>query len=231
MTIIEARSVSKHFGRFRVLEDITMSIGADDFVGILGKNGAGKTTLLKIIASLLKPTSGSILFHGTDIREDLNVVLRQTGMISHQTYLYGDLTASENLKFYAKLYDVHTGEIPALLEKVGLQNRADDMVRKFSRGMQQRLSIARMLLHRPRLLLLDEPYTGLDQKASEFLDSILREYHAQGNCILMISHDIDHTVGLANRLIVLNKGKIALDDSVNGGTTNWKAKIVDQFMA
>jgi heme exporter protein A len=231
MPLIEARSVSKFFGRFRALENVSVQINSNDFVGILGKNGAGKTTLLKIIASLLKPSGGKVLFNGVDMHNDLNAVLRQTGMISHQTYLYGDLTAAENLAFYARLYDVPVDVIFPLLEKVGLQNRANDTVRKFSRGMQQRLSIARMLLHSPRLLLLDEPYTGLDQKASEFLDSILLEYHALGNCILMISHDIDHTARLAGRLIVLSKGRIELDESVGNAETDWKNRIVNQYMA
>ncbi len=232
MPLIEAHSVSKHFGRFRVLENVNLAIAPDDFIGILGKNGAGKTTLLKIIASLLKPSGGTVFFNGMNLRDHLNEVLRQIGMISHQTYLYGDLTAIENLRFYAKLYDVNESEAALLLEKVGLTKRADESVRRFSRGMQQRLSIARMLLHRPKVLLLDEPYTGLDPKASQFLDDILIDYHRNGNCIIMVSHDLDHCLRMAKRAVVLDKGTIVLDSAIDTlALSELKNTIMKHYMA
>jgi heme ABC exporter ATP-binding subunit CcmA len=229
---LEIRNVSKSFGRFHVLENINLQIASNDFISILGRNGAGKTTLLKIVSSLLKPTAGEVLFDGANIRDNLNSALRQIGVVSHQTFLYGDLTAIENLKFYAKSYDVDYSSIPPLLERVGLTHRANELTRRFSRGMQQRLSLARTLLHRPKLLLLDEPYTGLDPKAALFLDEILVEYHRQGNCILMISHDIEHSLHLANRVVVLDKGNVVSDKNVNEiGVDDFKSNVITQYMA
>ncbi len=211
--MIEIKNISKLYGRFHALDNIDLSITANDFVAVLGRNGAGKTTMLKILATLLKPSGGDVLIDGHNIRKDSYAVLQKMGMVSHQTYIYGDLTAKENLAFYAKFYDVPDANerIGSLLEKVGLAHRADESVRRYSRGMQQRLSIARALLHSPKLLLLDEPYTGLDQKASEFLDNILIEYHKEGNCILIVTHDIERIAGIAKRAVVFEKGKVAWD--------------------
>jgi ABC-2 type transport system ATP-binding protein/heme exporter protein A len=231
--MIEIKNISKLYGRFHALDNIDLTVGSDDFTAVLGRNGAGKTTLLKILATLLKPSGGEILINGHNIRKDSYAVLKQMGMVSHQTYIYSDLTAKENLSFYSKFYDVPHAEkkINDLLEKVGLAHRADESVRRFSRGMQQRLSIARALIHDPKILLLDEPYTGLDQKASEFLDHILLEYHGKGNCILIVTHDIERIAGIAKRAVVFDKGKVAWDRPLNGIPARDFVQTVKPFMS
>lgn len=231
--MIEIKNVSKLFGRFHALDNIDLNISSNEFVAILGRNGAGKTTLLKILATLLKPSSGHIHISGHNIRKDSYVVLQQMGMVSHQTYIYSDLTAKENLAFYAKFYDVTNAKdkIQSLLEKVGLAHRSDESVRRFSRGMQQRLSIARALLHDPKILLLDEPYTGLDQKASEFLDNILLGYHHAGNCILIVTHDIERIAGIAKRAVIFDKGKVAWDQPLHNITPQNFLQIIKPFMS
>lgn len=213
--MIEAFELSKTYGRFRVLDRISLSVGAGEFVGLFGRNGAGKTTFLKILSLLLKPSDGRLTIQGMSPDRHSHSILRSIGMVSHQVYLYNDLTSRENLRFYARLYDVDHVEstIDHLLEKVGLASRAKEPVRRFSRGMLQRLSIARVLLHKPALLLMDEPYTGLDQKACTFLDGILSEYHQLGNTVIMVSHDIAHAVTLARRAVVFDRGRIAIDST------------------
>ena len=231
--MIENKNISKLYGRFHALDNIDLTIGSNDFTAVLGRNGAGKTTMLKILATLLKPSGGEVLINGHNIRKDSYSVLRQMGMVSHQTYIYNDLTAKENLSFYSKFYEVPHAEkkIPDLLEKVGLAHRADESVRRFSRGMQQRLSIARALLHDPKILLLDEPYTGLDQKASEFLDNILIEYNGAGNCILIVTHDIERIAGIAKRAVIFDKGKVAWDKPLNGMLPKDFMQTVKPFMS
>lgn len=231
--MISIENVSKIYGRFHALDNLNLTIAPDDFVAILGRNGAGKTTLLKILATLLKPSGGTVHISGHNIRKDSYAVLRQMGMVSHQTYIYNDLTAKENLAFYAKFYDVKnpSERIQNLLEKVGLAHRSDESIRRFSRGMQQRLSIARALLHNPKILLLDEPYTGLDQKASEFLDNILLDYHQAGNCILIVTHDIERIAGLAIRAVIFDKGKVAWDQPLTDITPQNFLQIVKPFMS
>jgi ABC-type multidrug transport system ATPase subunit len=216
--LIQVDGLSKLYGRFRALDQISLSVGSNEFVAILGRNGAGKTTFLKILSLLLRPSQGHLTVAGLPASKSPNAILRQTGMVSHQVYLYNDLTAWENLYFYARLYDVDgpAAVIDALLERVGLAARAREPVRRFSRGMLQRLSLARVLLHKPRILLLDEPYTGLDQKASLFLDEMLREYHRAGHCLLMVSHDIDHAVSQCERAVVFDRGKLVLDSPTAG---------------
>jgi ABC-type multidrug transport system ATPase subunit len=147
-------------------------------------------------------------------------VRAQIGLVSHKPLLYENLTARENLAFFARLYHLPAAEgearIAAMLEKVGLAKRAHDLVRTFSRGMQQRLSIARALLHNPHVLLLDEPYTGLDQDASATLDSLLKTAHSDGHTILMATHQLDRVITLATRVIILSRGMIGEDASTAG---------------
>jgi heme ABC exporter ATP-binding subunit CcmA len=231
--MIEIKNISKLYGRFHALDNIDLSVASNDFVAVLGRNGAGKTTMLKILATLLKPSNGEVMINGHNIRKDSYPILQQMGMVSHQTYIYSDLTAKENLAFYSKFYDVPSadGKILKLLERVGLAHRADESVRRFSRGMQQRLSIARALLHDPKILLLDEPYTGLDQKASEFLDTILTEYHQAGNCILIVTHDIERIAGIAKRAVVFDKGKVAWDKPIGNMPAQQFLQTVKPFMS
>lgn len=210
--MIRLQHISKQFGRFKALDDLSIEIPPGDFMALLGPNGAGKTTTLKLLAGLIRPSSGTIQVDSME-ENSRSVFLQSIGMVSHQSFLYNDLTAIENLRFYANMYNVSnaSARIVSLLKRVGLGARGDDIVRTFSRGMLQRLSIARALLHEPQMLLLDEPYTGLDVHGCRFLDEVLKEYHASGHSIVMITHDLDRILGLSNRIVVLDNGRAVFD--------------------
>ena len=169
--MIEIRNLTKSFGTLYALRGIHLSIPEGIFLSIFGPNGAGKTTFIRILATLSKASGGEILFAGKNLEDSPEEIRRRIGVIGHSTFLYDELTAWENLKFYSTLYDLSEAaeRIEQALKEVGLANRKHDFVRTFSRGMQQRLSIARAMLHEPDILLLDEPYTGLDQHASQML--------------------------------------------------------------
>lgn len=208
--MIEIRQLSKRFGVKTVLNRLDLNIDRGEFVALLGPNGAGKTTLLRILASLAKPTFGRISIAGYRLPDQAPAVRKRLGVVSHQPLLYGELSAEMNLRFFGRLYAV-TGleeRISETLAVVGLENRRYDLVRNFSRGMQQRLAIARAVLHRPEVLLLDEPHTGLDQDACEMLDQILRQVAGSGQTILMTSHDLVRVAGLAGRFDVITRGRI-----------------------
>ncbi|MBL8055427.1 MAG: heme ABC exporter ATP-binding protein CcmA [Anaerolineales bacterium] len=211
MLVIETRALTKHFGRQPVLRGVELSVAPGEFVALMGPNGAGKTTLLRILASLARPSFGAVRVAGLNLPAEAGEVRRRLGVIAHLPLLYGDLTAEENLRFYARLYDLPNSEarLAALLERVGLAARRRDLVRTFSRGMQQRLAIARGLLHDPEVLLLDEPYTGLDPLGCALLDEVVRERSAQGRTLLMITHDVAHGFALAHRSVILARGQIA----------------------
>ena len=178
---------------------------------IFGPNGAGKTTLIKIMATLVSPTSGKVVIDGIDIKENPIEIRKKIGVISHETYLYHELTAAENLRFFGKMYDTPQLEtrIDELIKQVGLTYRKNDRVRTFSRGMKQRLSIARALIHDPPILFLDEPYTGLDQHASATFDRILGGMNAHKKTRILISHDIERGISMCDRAIILTNGHIA----------------------
>jgi len=209
--MIEVRGVAKFFGRFSALRDLHLSVAAGEFVALFGRNGAGKTTLLRIVAGLTRPSSGSVRIQssGTPPAGARGLM----GYLSHNTALYGDLTAFENLQFYAKLLDLPSSraDLAIHIERVGLSGRGDEAVRNYSRGMQQRLAIARAFLHDPAILLLDEPFTGLDQTGTEFLKGFLRQARARGKTCLMATHDASSGHELADRLVVIEKGVVALD--------------------
>jgi heme exporter protein A len=211
MTMIEARSLVKTFGHQPVLRGVELDIAPGECVALVGPNGAGKTTLLRILATLTKPSLGQVRVAGLALPSQAGEVRRRLGVISHQPLLYGDLTAEENLRFYARLYGLSNAEplIRSRLQRVGLAVRRGDLVRTFSRGMQQRLAIARGLLHDPEVVLLDEPYTGLDPDGSRLLDDVLRELLARGCTVLLITHDLAHGFELADRAVILARGKIA----------------------
>ncbi len=208
--MIEVQRLMKRFGPKVVLRGLDFSAHAGEFVALLGPNGAGKTTFLRILASLSRPTAGVVRIGGYALPQEAAAVRRTLGVVSHQTLLYGDLTAEENLLFYARLYGVEhaSRRVKEVLELVGLERRRADLVRTFSRGMQQRLAIGRALLHDPQVLLFDEPYTGLDQDASAILDQILRTVAAQERTILLTSHDLARAEDLATRFDVLSRGRI-----------------------
>ncbi len=217
--ILRARKITKAFGNFTVLKGIDLDLRQGEFITLLGPNGAGKTTLLRILATLARPTSGTIEIAGIPLKEAKASIRGLLGVISHQTYLYEDLTARENLMFYGKLYDVPdlAGRVAEMLQKVGLERRANDRVRTFSRGMQQRLSIARAILHNPPVLLLDEPDTGLDRQAAEMLQEVIKELATGGEprSVIMTTHNLERGLAMANRVIVLGSGRIVRESPAN----------------
>jgi heme exporter protein A len=209
--VIEVRSLVKTFGLKPVLRGLNLHLEAGEFVALLGPNGAGKTTLLRILASLARPSLGEVRLAGHRLPGEAAAVRRILGVVSHQPLLYGDLTAEENLRFYARLYSLPEAKrrIDEILEMVGLDRRRRDRVREYSRGMQQRLAIGRAVLHDPLILLFDEPHTGLDQEASAMLDGVLRQVAGRGRTVLMTSHDLLRAADLASRIDVLSGGVIA----------------------
>jgi heme exporter protein A len=206
--MIEIKKLVKRFGPLTVLRELDLEVSSGEFVALLGPNGAGKTTLLRILATLSKPNSGLVQVASYKLPEQSLYVREQLGVVSHLPLLYGDLSADENLTFYSRLYNITKIRQEQVLELVGLSKRKNDLVRTFSRGMQQRLAIGRAILHSPRILLLDEPHTGLDQDAGEILDKVLRDVALEGRTVIMTSHDLVRAADLASRLVVLSKGKI-----------------------
>lgn len=208
--MIKAVGVVKKIGGRIVLKGIDLELAAGEFTAVMGPNGAGKTTLLKILSLLDKPTSGEISINGVVAADQPAALRRQIGVISHHTMLYGNLTAEENLRFYGRMYDVPglAARIKEVIAGVGLEYALTDPVRTYSRGMQQRLAIARAILHDPAVLFLDEPYTGLDHYAIGILNRILGELKARGKTIFLITHNFDQGLDLSDRLLILAKGRI-----------------------
>ncbi len=208
--MIVVRKLVKRFGLKTVLRGLDFQVESGEFVAILGPNGAGKTTFLRILATLSKPTLGDVAIAGYALPNQSAAVRRRLGVVTHLPLLYGDLTAEENLRFYGRLYAIPTLEerIVEVLKLVGLYERRTDLVRTFSRGMQQRLAIGRAVLHDPDVILFDEPHTGLDQEACAMLDNVLREVAARGRTVVMTSHDLMRVSELASRFDVLSNGVI-----------------------
>jgi len=208
--MITVKKLVKRFGPKIVLRSLDFEVESGDFVALLGPNGAGKTTFLRILASLSRPTMGDVRIAGYHLPHQAAAVRRRLGVVSHMPLLYGDLTAEENLRFFGRMYGIPAMDdrITEVLEMVGLAARRRDLVRTFSRGMQQRLAIGRAVLHDPEVMLFDEPHTGLDQDACEMLDTVLHEVAARGRTVVMTSHDLARTADLAARFDVLSKGKI-----------------------
>lgn len=209
--MIKVRSLVKRFGLKTVLRGLDFQVEQGEFVALLGPNGAGKTTFLRILASLSRPSMGGVNIAGYRLPDQAAAVRRRLGVVSHQPLLYGDLTAEENLQFYGRMYGINdlTGRVKEVLELVGLSSRRRDLVRTFSRGMQQRLAIGRAVLHDPDVMLFDEPHTGLDQDASAMLDTVLQEVAASGRTVVMTSHDLARAADLASRFDVISRGRIS----------------------
>ena len=208
--------LTKAFGSQRVLKNINLVIKRGEFVTIFGPNGAGKTTLIKIMSTLVAPSGGSVIVDGFDVMKKPVQIRRLIGVISHDTYLYSDLTAEENLRFFGQMYDMDKykldSRIDELLQEVGLEYRSNDRVGTFSRGMKQRLSIARAMIHKPSILFLDEPYTGLDQHAASTFEKVLRGLDAKNTTKVMISHNIERSLKLCDRVLILTEGSIVFDE-------------------
>jgi heme exporter protein A len=209
--MIDVRRLVKTFGWKPVLRGLDFHVEPGEFVALLGPNGAGKTTFLRILASLSRPSMGEVTVGGYRLPGQAAAVRRILGVVSHQPLLYGDLTAEENLRFFGRLYGVPRLEtrLREVLEMIGLSARRRDLVRQYSRGMQQRLAIGRAVLHEPEIMLFDEPHTGLDQEASQMLDEVLRQVAARGRTVVMTSHDLLRSAELATRVDILSRGVIA----------------------
>ncbi len=213
MQMINVHGLTKSFGPRAALAGVNLTVGAGEFVTLVGPNGAGKTTLLRVLATLTKPTSGAVRIAGLDPTREGERVRRHIGFLSHRTLLYDDLTAGQNLRFYARMYDLNDEtRIIDLLKRVGLATRQHDLVRTFSRGMQQRLSVARAVLHRPSVLLLDEPYTGLDPNAAQVLTGLLADLAEEGCTVLLTTHNLERGLALGRRVVVLARGRVVYDE-------------------
>jgi len=215
--LIEVRGLGKRFGGRWVLRNLDIEVRPGQIVALLGPNGAGKTTLLRILASLAKPSLGHVRVAGLLLPTQAKVLRAQVGLLAHQPLLYGDLSAEQNLHFFAQLYGLDDAEqrVNDLLGQLGLAARRRDPVRIFSRGMQQRLAIARTILHSPKILLLDEPHTGLDPQSAESINALLHMLANEGCTILLTSHDLEKAAELADRVEVLAGGR--LTTTISGG--------------
>jgi heme exporter protein A len=208
-----ARDVRKTFEFKPVLRGVSLTIPAGATVALLGPNGAGKTTLLRILATLARPSAGAVTIDGLDLRHDAQAIRQRIGYLGHQPLLYEELTAEENLDFFARMYGVEDRQagVDALLERVGLRPKARGRVRDLSRGQSQRLALARALLHQPSLLLLDEPDAGLDEQGTFLLEEILRERSTAGQTAIFTTHDLTWGLRVADRAIALVAGRVTYD--------------------
>jgi len=218
----ELRKVFKYFGDLAALQDVTLQIGKGESIFIYGPNGAGKTTLLRILSTLARPAEGDVLFAGRAIHSDPVPARRRTGFVSHQTFLYGDLTVRENLKLAATLFALSEPErrIAAALEMFSITHRAEDQVRKLSRGLKQRATLARALLHDPEFILLDEPFTGLDAASVSQLEALMRLWPEQGKTVVFSTHQFAQGAGLASRLVSMAAGRVKYDGPMQGAPLN-----------
>ncbi len=212
--VVHAERLTKAFGRAIVLRELSLDVAAGEAVAIFGPNGAGKSTLLRLCATLMTPTAGTLRLFGGPA--DSRAARRRIGLVGHQSFLYPDLTARENLCFYARMHGREDGGRVAdeWLARVALSEAADRPVRLFSRGMEQRLALARGLLHEPDLILLDEPWSGLDAAAADWLDGLLVEQRRRGRTILASTHDFQRGLAVADRAVILHRGRVAWDNPV-----------------
>lgn len=211
--VLETRNLSKYFGDFPALRSVTLRIAGGEPVLIYGPNGAGKTTLLRVMASLTAPSEGEVLLGGLRMDRHPSACKARIGFVSHSTFLYSDLTVRENLLLAGKLFN-----LPSLEEKIdwalglfGLRERAPQRVRSLSRGLQQRATLARALLHNPDFLLLDEPFTGLDAESSAGLEDLLRRLAEQGKAVVFSTHRFAQGAAIARRCVVLERGRVRYD--------------------
>lgn len=209
MYAVEADKVSKVFGARKAVDGVSFALPEGAFLSIFGPNGAGKTTLLRVLATLARPTTGDARVAGIDIKEQPDEAREHIGLISHQSMLYPDLTAEENLLLYARLYGVEDPQarVDELLDAVGLAHRKLDLVRTFSRGMTQRVSIARALVHDPDVVFLDEPYSGLDPHAIEIFDELIEAVRGD-RTFVMVSHDLAKGYSMCTHALVLARGRV-----------------------
>ena len=220
---VQAVAVEKWYGPMPAVRGIDFALAAGEFLTVFGPNGAGKTTLLRMLCGAVAPTRGSVKIAGEDIRDGEGAWRRRIGLLSHQTFLYPGLSAGENLDFYARLYDLpgRDTRVGEALASVGLWERRDDRVRTFSRGMQQRVALARTLLHEPEVVFLDEPYTGLDPHAAATLRTILERLRDGRRTVVLVTHNLSQGLELADRVAVQVGGEWVSDEprsAIDAGT-------------
>ncbi len=213
--LLLARDLTKTFGRFTALRSLSLAVPEGEFLTIVGRNGAGKTTFLKIVSSIVTSYTGEVLLEGRDLKSADEGTRRKIGFVSHDSLLYKDLTVRDNLSFYARMYGVpdRDRKVAGMIQRVGLEAKSDVLVSALSRGMKQRLSLARAFIHEPSVLLLDEPFTGLDERASEILEEVLAGFKRSRGTIVMVTHDIDRGWTHADRVVVFDKGTVAKEIS------------------
>ncbi|WP_170843794.1 heme ABC exporter ATP-binding protein CcmA [Mesobacillus persicus] len=231
--MLELKKITKMLGDKLILRNITLSLKEGETLAVVGPNGAGKSTFFKCTVGLLQPTGGEIILDGEVVKKKSAAIKQKIGFLGHESFLYNNLTPLENLRFYGKLYKVKDIDRKSteLLKEVGLYLFRDVPIRSFSRGMMQRLAIARVLLAEPKILMLDEPHTGLDQEAVALLNRIIKEKQKTGTSILIISHDFEQVHTLADRVAILKKGKIVDTVQLNGEMglaemKDWYEKVV-----
>jgi ABC-type multidrug transport system ATPase subunit len=230
---VRLTDVSRHFGRRRALSKVSLTLHAGDIMGLLGPNGAGKSTLIGVLATLVSASSGEVRYGQHTAREGGSQLRQRIGLLAHELHLYTELTARQNLAFFAALYGVDADKpdnadnvdnvhnvhraTDAALERAGLTDRAGDTVASFSRGMRQRLGLERALLHHPRLVLLDEPFTGLDDQSVGTVSARLRQLAAAGAIVLVATHDLDLADSLVTRVALMRDGRLISDEPAASG--------------
>lgn len=207
---VELREAARYYGRRRALAKTSLTFRRSEITGLFGPNGAGKTTLLGLVSTLHRSSAGPVWYGGKAASDHGDDLRRRIGVLGHDVFLYGDLTARENLRFFGRLYgvaDLDTA-VDRALAAARLEDRADDRVSAYSRGLRQRLALERALIHRPRLVLLDEPFTGLDDDSAGVLATRMRELRAGGAIVVMATHDFDNAAGLIDRMVCLRDGRV-----------------------
>ncbi len=229
--LFSVSTLSKRFGHRFVLEDISFEIFPGDFLLLLGSNGAGKSTLLKILSSLMRQSGGSLHFDGKPYSAAAAGLRKAIGMISHESQFYGDLTARENLRVFGTLYGVQDlrGKITTALEEFDLAGFPEVPVRAFSSGMVKRLALGRLALYDPRVLLLDEPYSGLDQDSVKLLDAFLERFKGSGGTTVMVTHQFTRGVAHCDRLLILHQGALVYNQQVQNITGDHCATLLDRY--
>jgi heme exporter protein A len=229
---VEARGLEKSFGEHRALRGIDLMVSRGECLVIFGPNGAGKTTLLKILSTLIKPSAGSVCLDGIDIRDKPVHIRRRISLVSHQTFLYDDLTVLENLRFYGKMYDIMDIEkrIREVTSWAHLESRLHDRVGTLSRGLQQRASMARAILHNPSILFLDEPEVGLDPQASAMVRDVFGNFNPGRRTVVMTTHNLERGLELGNSVVIIDQGKIVYQASKHElGKVDFR-QVYDQYI-
>ncbi|MFQ5884184.1 MAG: heme ABC exporter ATP-binding protein CcmA [Thermoplasmata archaeon] len=217
---IESKNLTKKFGSTVAIRDLNLKIEPARISALFGPNGAGKTTLIRILSTLTRPTSGRVLVDGLDMSSDGREIRSRIGVVLHDPLLYDDLSAAENLRFYCRMYGSPDSRIDELLSLFGLRHRRNDRVATLSSGMVKRLSLARAMIHNPEILILDEPFSGLDTDSTRKLMSLLDTLRNEGTTVVLATHHLDEGFPIGDRLLVLRKGKLVLDKKKRQITAN-----------